>query len=96
VKQTVFAKRCESSEALSDDQSSPISVERWKTSSGDISVEGSPDPVDDAIDDAIIKVEEVANKIKRLESLLLSVGSPPSKVVKPSWKFLEDASAKHK
>jgi len=93
---SLIAKRCESSEALSDDQSSPISVERWKTSSGDISVEGSPDPVDDAIDDAIIKVEEVANKIKRLESLLLSVGSPPSKVVKPSWKFLEDASAKHK
>ncbi|PUZ56762.1 hypothetical protein GQ55_5G360500 [Panicum hallii var. hallii] len=92
---SLIAKRCESLEALSDDQSSPFSLKRWKTSSGDISVEGSPDPVDDAIDDAIIEVEKVANKIRRLENLLLSVGSP-SKVVKPSWKFLEDASAKHK
>lgn len=92
---SLIAKRCESPEALSDDQSSPISLKRWKTSSGDISVEGSPDPVDDAIDDAIIEVEKVANKIRRLENLLLSVGSP-SKVVKPSWKFPEDASAKHK
>ena len=92
---SLIAKRCESPEAFSDDQSSPISLKQWKTSSGDIFVEGSPDPVDDAIDDAIIKVEEVANKIRRLESLLLSVGSP-SKVLKLSWKFLEDASAKHK
>ncbi|CAN6331795.1 unnamed protein product [Urochloa humidicola] len=48
----------------------------------------------DTVDDAIMGLEKVANKIRRLESLLLSVGSPPSKVAKPSWKFEEDAFAK--
>ncbi|CAN6354134.1 unnamed protein product [Urochloa humidicola] len=85
-----IAKQGESPEAISDGQSSPISFERWKTSSGDITVEAPPD----AVDDAIMGLEKVANKIRRLESLLLSVGSPPSKVAKPSWKFEEDAFAK--
>ncbi|RCU61429.1 hypothetical protein SETIT_J001200v2 [Setaria italica] len=86
-----IAKQGESPEALSDGKSSPISLKRQKTSSGDISVEAPPD----SVDYSIMKLEKVANKIRRLESLLLSVGSPPSKVAKPSWKFLEE-DASHK
>nr|CAB3446347.1 unnamed protein product [Digitaria exilis] len=81
------AKRGESPDALLHGQSSPISLKRRKTS--DISVEETPDTVDDAI----MELEKVANKIRRLESLLLSVVSPPSKVVKPSWKFLEEGAS---
>ncbi|CAO2164636.1 unnamed protein product [Urochloa humidicola] len=85
-----IAKQGESPEAILDGQSSPISFELRKTSSGDIIVKAPPDTVDDAI----MGLEKVANRIRRLESILLSVGSPPSKVAKPSWKFEEDASAK--
>ncbi|CAO2203565.1 unnamed protein product [Urochloa humidicola] len=84
-----IAKRGESPEAISDGQSSPISLKHRKTSSGNISVEVPPETVDDTI----MELEKVANKISRLENLLIPVGSP-SKVAKPSWKFQEDASRK--
>ncbi|XP_062211369.1 uncharacterized protein LOC133912568 [Phragmites australis] len=87
-----IAKRGISPEALSDGQSSPISLKRRKISSEHASVEAPPD----IVDDAIMKLEKVANKIISLENLLLSVGSAPSSTAKPSWKLLEDTSAKHK
>ncbi|XP_066311934.1 uncharacterized protein [Miscanthus floridulus] len=86
-----IAKRGDSPEALLDDQSGPISLKRQKTSS-----EPATEVPPDTLDDAIMKLEKVANKIRHLESLVQSVGSPPSKVAKSSWKFLEDTSAKHK
>ncbi|CAL4916098.1 unnamed protein product [Urochloa decumbens] len=81
-----IAKCGESPEAISNGQSSPISLKYRKTSSGNISVEVPPE----IVDDTIMELEKVASKIRRLESLLTS----PSKVAKPSWKFQEDASGK--
>jgi hypothetical protein len=55
------------------------------------SVEASPDTVDDNM----MELEKIANRIRRLENLLLSMGSTPSNVAKPSWKLLDkEASMK--
>jgi hypothetical protein len=86
-----IAKGGDSPEAFLDDQSGPISLNRQKTSS-----EPATEVPPDTLDDAIMKLEKVANKIRNLESLMQFVGSPPSKVAKSSWKFLDDTLAKHK
>jgi hypothetical protein len=78
-------------EALVDVESNPVSLKRRKISIEPISVEASPVTVDDNM----TELEKIANRIRRLENLLLSMGSTPSNVAKPSWKLLDkEASMK--
>lgn len=73
-------------EAILDVESSPVSLKRRKIST---------EP--DTVDDNILELEKVAERIRRLQNLLLSVGSAPSSVAKSSWKFLDkEASTKEK
>ncbi|GJN13006.1 hypothetical protein PR202_ga31339 [Eleusine coracana subsp. coracana] len=80
----------ELNEAVLDVESSPISLKRRKISVEPTSAEVSPDTVDDNI----MELEKVANRIRRLQNFLLSMGSVPSSVGKPSWKLLVEASTK--
>ncbi|TVU20770.1 hypothetical protein EJB05_30366, partial [Eragrostis curvula] len=86
-----IAEQGEIRDALSDGESSPVSLKRRKISPVPES-EVSPDTVDDAI----MELEKVAKRIRQLENRLLSMGSAPSNVAKPSWKFLDEASTKQK
>lgn len=86
-----IAKPGVSLQVLTNGQSSPTSVKKRKISTEHASVEPPPDTVDGAI----MELEKVANKIRCVEDLLLSIGSAPSNTAKPFWKFLaKDASAK--
>lgn len=72
-------------EVLLDVESSPVSLKRRKISIEPTPVEASPDTVDDNI----MELEKVAKRIRRLENLVLSLGSAPSSVAKSYWKFLD-------